>query len=88
MIESTTIEAREALGGECSSLEGSAESMFAVRQASPAVKCRWRYVVGDAGQSSIALTRLLCHLDVVEVGRHFEALLAQLGRQGLPFGGR
>jgi len=36
--------------------------------------------VGDAGQSSIALTRLLGHFDVVQVGRHFEALLTQLGR--------
>jgi len=35
---------------------------------------------GAAGQSSIVLTRLLGHFDVVQIGRHFEALLAQLGR--------
>jgi hypothetical protein len=35
---------------------------------------------GAAGQSSIVLTRLLGHFDVVQVGRHFEALLTQFGR--------
>ena len=88
-MESTTIQYREVLGGDLPSLAGHlGRSSQSGRQLQR--RCRWRCrsLLNRSHGASVALMRLLGHLDVVEVGRHFEALLAQLGRQGLPLGGR